>query len=228
MCPWSSFEAGSIAFCEARECAWVVEPSNAWSSVAYVLVGLWVWRRTTHPLSKHVALAAVLIGLGSFAFHATGTFVGELVDLLGMLLLSGLMLSQAWGRAAGSSATAVAVRWGVLTLGGLGVVLLVKPAGIPLFAGQLLTAVGLELWLHRRGQTGNVTPFLQALALTTTAFGVWVLDVTHLVCAPDNHLVTGHAVWHVLNALALSRLAAFYQTRVVRPEPTALLNPEPA
>jgi hypothetical protein len=171
-----------------------------------------------------VALAAGLIGLGSFAFHATGTFVGELVDLLGMLLLSGLMLSQAWGRAASLPAGAIALRWGALTVGALGLVLVVKPAGIPLFAAQLLTAVGLELWLARRGQRVHLAPFLQALGLTTTAFGVWVLDVTHLVCAPDNHLVTGHAVWHVLNALALSRLAAFYQTRLVQPDAVGPLS----
>jgi hypothetical protein len=227
MCPWSSFEAGSIAFCEARECAWVVEPSNAWSSVGYVLVGLWVWRRSAHALARHVALAAVLIGLGSFAFHATGTFVGELVDLTGMLLLSGLMLSQAWGRAVGLAPRAVAWRWAALTVGALALVLVIKPAGIPLFAAQTLTAVGLELALWRRGQTARLRPFVQALAMTSTAFAVWALDVTHLVCAPDNHLVTGHAVWHVLNALALSRLAAFYEDRVVSPDERALPRGEP-
>jgi hypothetical protein len=106
-------------------------------------------------------------------------------------------------------------------------VLVIKPAGIPLFAAQTLTAVGLELALWRRGQTARLRPFVQALAMTSTAFAVWALDVTHLVCAPDNHLVTGHAVWHVLNALALSRLAAFYEDRVVSPDERALPRGEP-
>ena len=40
MCPWSDYAPATIAFCERRLCAWIVEPSNAWSNVAYVLVGL--------------------------------------------------------------------------------------------------------------------------------------------------------------------------------------------
>jgi hypothetical protein len=39
-CPWSSLDPGTVHFCEERLCAWVVEPSNAWSSMAYVVIGV--------------------------------------------------------------------------------------------------------------------------------------------------------------------------------------------
>ncbi len=38
---------------------------------------------------------------------------------------------------------------------------------------------------------------------TTIAFLIWNADKWSLLCAPDNHLVTGHAVWHVLTAVAI-------------------------
>jgi hypothetical protein len=41
-CPWDALEPGTVAFCEARVCAWVAEPSNAWSSAAYVLAAAWL------------------------------------------------------------------------------------------------------------------------------------------------------------------------------------------
>jgi hypothetical protein len=30
-----------------------------------------------------------------------------------------------------------------------------------------------------------------------------VLDLTGVVCRPDNHLFTGHSAWHILTALCL-------------------------
>jgi hypothetical protein len=210
MCPWGTWEPGSVAFCEERLCAWVVEPSNAWSSLAYVLAGLWLWRRSPSALVRQVALAGMLIGVGSFAFHATGTFVGELIDLTGMLMLSGLMVAQAWGRLTRARAVAVGAVWAALTVGALGVVLVVKPAGIPLFAGELLAAIALEVVLWARGQTPQVRRFAQALGCTGVALGVWALDFSHVVCSPTNHLLTGHAVWHLLNSVSIGLLGAFY------------------
>lgn len=160
ICPWDGWEAASVSFCEARLCATVVEPSNAWSSMAYVLLGGWLLVRPEarrNWLLGSVAVANVMIGLGSFAFHATGTFVGELIDLFGMFLLSGLML--AW-----------------------------------------------------------------ALGLVTIAFTIWVTDTARLLCWPDNHLVTGHAIWHVLNAVAISRLFFFYAASAPLPEGNAVVQ----
>lgn len=212
-CPWDGLEPASVAFCEARLCAHVVEPSNAWSSWGYVVLGLWLLSRPEarqRALLAGVALANVAIGLGSFAFHATGTFVGELIDLFGMFLLSGLMLAHALGRARTWSPGRVGLAWSGFVAAPMLGVLLVKPAGIPLFAAQLLAAIGLEVRAWRRAQSPHFGVFAQALGLVSLAFVVWLGDTTKLVCDPDNHLVTGHAVWHALNAVAIARLFFFY------------------
>lgn len=212
-CPWDAFEPASIAFCEARLCASVVEPSNAWSSMAYVLLGGWLLTRPEarrRGLLAGVALANVAIGVGSFAFHATGTFAGELVDLFGMFLLSGLLLAWALGRERGWRASTLGAAWAAFVIAPMLCVLAVKPAGIPLFAAQLLAGIGLEISAWRRGRSPHFPVFAQALGLVSLAFAVWLTDTTKLLCAPDNHLVTGHAVWHVLNAFAVTRLFFFY------------------
>ena len=41
------------------------------------------------------------------------------------------------------------------------------------------------------------------LAAFGTAFFVWNLDKLNIVCRPDNHFITGHAVWHVLTAVSI-------------------------
>lgn len=217
-----------MSFCEARLCGWVAEPSNAWSSFGYVAIALWLFTRPAARASwllKAVAFAGLMIGIGSFVFHGTGTFAGELVDLSGMFLLSGMMLSLALGRAWRLGRASIGVLWAFFTLMPMATVFIVKPAGIPLFALELNLAIGLEVWLWRRRESPHFRFFGQALGLVTGAFVVWTLDITRVACAPDNHLVTGHAVWHVLNAIAIARLFAFYAARFVdEPESGAQLE----
>jgi hypothetical protein len=57
-------------------------------------------------------------------------------------------------------------------------------------------------------------PFLQALGIFLCSFAIWVTDITGLLCDPDNHLITGHAIWHVLNAVCIWMLGAFYRARL--------------
>ena len=219
VCPWSSMEPASVSFCEQRLCAVVAEPSNAWSSIAYVLVAFWLLSKPEARASRllaAVAIAEMLIGIGSFVFHASGTFAGELVDLSGMFLLSGMMLALAIGHAKKLSPRQVAAAWALFTLGPLATVLVVKPAGIPLFALELVSAIVLELWVWRKKGTAAFNLFGQSLALVSTAFVIWAGDISGIACRPDNHLVTGHAVWHLLNAIAISRLFAFYAVRLAR------------
>ena len=228
-CFWAGWEPASVSFCEARLCGPIVEPSNAWSSMAYVALGAWL---LTRPEARRawllggVAVANVLIGLGSFAFHASGTFAGELIDLFGMFLLSGLLLAHALGRDRWRPEQ-IAAAWAGFVIAPMALVLLINPAGIPLFALELISGVLLELRAKARGQSPHFRLFAQSLGLGSLAFAIWVTDTAKLWCAPDNHVLTGHAVWHALNAVAVTRLFFFYargEARSLTPLPAPLVT----
>jgi hypothetical protein len=219
ICPWSDFDPGTVSFCEERLCASVVEPSNAWSSIAYIVVGLWLVPQCRAATGWSVRLLAVatacaLIGVGSFAFHATGTFLGEVIDQVGMFMLSTLILVYYWGRArAWSDGKTAATYVAGVVLSTL-LLLLIRPIGIPLFALQ--QGVGLFLELrdrHRASDRSRWQPMLQGLAVFSVSFVIWLLDITKVVCVPSNHLVTGHAIWHVLNAVCIAFLFRYYRQR---------------
>lgn len=54
-------------------------------------------------------------------------------------------------------------------------------------------------------------------------YGLWLLDVQHLACDPANHWVSGHALWHWLDALALYCVYRFYtQFQLLRFEDSRL------
>jgi hypothetical protein len=214
-CPWDRLTPGTVRFCEDRLCAWVAEPANAWSSLAYVLVGGWLFathaRRARDPRLWAVVAAELLIGLGSFAFHATGSFAGEFLDQAGMFMLSCLILSFAAGKSRCLSAARTAQLYATTTVASSLSLLVVPPAGIPLFAAELATGLlwGLVHW-RRAADRAPYRYFLAGIGLFLVSFAIWTLDVTRVACRPDNHVLTGHAVWHVLNAFSIERLYRFY------------------
>ncbi len=214
-CPWDGLAPGTVRFCEDRLCAWVAEPSNTWSSLAYVIVGAWLMityaRKAGDARLWAVAAAEVLIGLGSVAFHGTGSFAGEFLDQAGMFMLSCLIFSFAAGKSRGLPAARTAQLYVGTTLASTLSLLVVRPLGIPLFAVQLTAGLGWEVAQWRRAEDKAPYRLLFAgIGVFLVSFVIWTLDITRVVCRPDNHFITGHAVWHVLNAISIERLYRFY------------------
>lgn len=214
MCPWSGHAPATISFCERRLCAWIVEPSNAWSNVAYVLVGLFIIGRNSErwrDARTAIGVGAVLIGLGSFSFHATGIRVFEIVDVSTMYVISGLGLTFALKRWREWS-DALALGFFLACLAGSCVLMIVLGNdGILVFGVELGLAVVIEIRL-RATNPPAATPWLVAVVSSfAAALAIWVLDLRGPLCAADNHLVTGHAIWHALTAVTILCFFRFQQ-----------------
>ncbi len=207
-CPWSDWTPGTVSFCEARLCEVVREPANAWSALAYGIGALWMLRRPHQPLPA--ILAQVLIGLGSFFFHASGTFAGELVDQTGMYVLSCLLLAYALGERTGLTSRRILSLYLALVGGSVVLNLLVRPIGIPLFGVELAVGLGLQLLLGGFPAPTRYRDLHIGLVVFAVSLVVWAADISKLVCDPDQHVFNGHALWHVLNAVSIVYLGAFY------------------
>lgn len=206
MCPWSGYAPATIAFCERRLCAWVVEPSNAWSNLAYLLVGFLILRRLSgRPATalSVIGVGAIVLGLGSFAFHATGVRVFEVVDVAGMYVLSGLGLTFALQRLLGWGDGVAVACFAALTLGSSLLMVALGTDGIVVFIVQITAMVLIEVGLRARNPPGASRWILAAVAVLVVAYGIWNLDFRGIVCDPDNHFVNGHAIWHALTAVSI-------------------------
>ena len=222
-CPWDDFASGgTVAFCEARLCAWVVEPSNAWSNLAFLFVSaclLWLCRDRLSTRLGLIPLVAFAMGVGSFAFHATGTRVGEVIDDCAMYGVSCMFISFAVARWRDWSPARTMALFAVLLVVSVVVRVNMTVLGIPFFAAQLVAFGVLEIAMVRWRPAPTQGWLWAVAAAFALSFAAWVLDATGLACHPDNHLVTGHAVWHVGTALCLYLYYRFQEALVPIPDP---------
>ncbi len=192
-------------FCELARAEGIAQPANAWSSLAFVVAGVAVLalvRQATRPervLLPLLAVALAAVGVGSFAFHATLTLWGQFADVLPMYAVGCVLLAGALVRL-GRVAPRRAALGGVALLVALGLLLWWWPESRRvLFAAVLLPGIVLELVHAGRDRAARWLHL--GLGLLVTAYLLWVLDQTGLLCDPESPL-QGHAAWHVLGAAA--------------------------
>lgn len=216
LCPWDGFTPATISFCEARLCAVIAEPANAFTSLSKTLVGLWLlprcWRRGRRA-SWAIAVAALLQGPLGFSLHATGTFWGEALDVSGMFLISATLLSFSLARRFTWTTTQLITRWLSLVVLSVAALLIVPLSGIAVFSAQVLAWLVLELRPLARPSPEARRWLRWMVGCFVAGFGFWIADKTRFVCAPDNHVINGHAIWHLATSACLALFFEYESSR---------------
>jgi len=156
--------------------------------------------------------ALVLIGLGSGFYHASLTFVGQLMDVSGMYVLITFALLYGLARIYRTGRVQF-----IATYAGTNILLFFVQATVPgvrryVFAVLVIGVLAVEIYRHRKSPMPIESKWLwRAAGTMAVGFTIWVLDITKTVCAPYS-LVQGHAIWHLLGALAAFCLYRYYQS----------------
>ena len=209
-------------FCEnPRIGSLMLQPANSWSSFGYVFVGFVLMRdarkrrgTTAFPSEGAImfGIGAITVGVGSVLLHATLTLWGQFADVLGMYLVSGFSLVYAIAKITRLD-RGKAVLLYILVCAVLVAILLSAPEVRRwLFFVVLFTALTLEIGFARKLRHGVILRYLLlGMAAKAVAFGIWNLDQSRILCAPDS-LLQGHAVWHVLGAVSLWLTYCYYRS----------------
>ena len=216
---------GAHCFCEfPRSGDLLLQPANSWSSFGFVAVGSWIMLGAGDNgtafrgnMARWFGFTAVVIGVGSVLLHATLTLWGQFADVVGMYLLGGFNLVYAlrrWRDLPRGTAVAGYVVLCTVLIGLLGIA---PETRRWLFAVVLITAIVVELAFARPRRPGvKVSWFALGFAANAVAFGIWILDNTRRLCAPDS-LVQGHAAWHLLGAVAVACSYAYFRSEDAPP-----------
>jgi hypothetical protein len=216
MLPASTLPLGA-ADCEIVGGGWLVQPINAWSSLAYAAVGMVLITSTSQaPRSDRtlrVAFGVLMVatGIGSFLYHgpqaAAAGFAHDITFLAMLWFLSlmnpasayGVPRPHAWIALASVTAAASAV-------------LIASPDSTNVLTGiSIVALITSDLLLRRIGGI-NGRWYAAALILFGASLVFNLLGRSSTAtCDPDT-LIQFHALWHVLSAAAFG---AYYVATTV-------------
>jgi hypothetical protein len=167
-------------------------------------------------------LYAIVVSVFSSLFHASHTYVFETADLAAMQFLGTELVVRnlhrlGWLR--GISPVAIAA---LLWVGGVGVLFGTEGVSrLGVFGAFALVAVLLEgILFFRAKQTALLNDFrlrlvyrryVLTLGLFLIAWAGWVVDYRGYFCQPDQHFLSGHGFWHLMNAGCFLTLSRFYE-----------------
>ena len=213
-CPWHDFAndygAPNLLWCEETLCAWISEPANTWSNMAFIIFGFLLWRYANKnnitPQVKVLAPLLIFLGLTSGLYHASNFYLTQLMDYVGMyaFIFWGLTLN--------------CIRLKVITLKQrwiffIGILILFMGITHLFYLWhikyQLLIVVCVVLILiseFKLKKHHKISYKFLKLALFFVVIGeiFSLLDVKRVMCDPHNHFLQGHALWHLFSAIGLS------------------------
>ena len=227
-------------FCETFRAGIVKQPANSWSTAGFVAVGLWIGframadrealRRRGGPAPSRMlatngypllyASVAVLLGPGSAAMHASTTAWGGVLDRCSMFIWMAFVLAYGLTRLLDLSGPRfVAVYLAIAVPASVLIALDAMPVSGDFTFGTLVAAlvvIETAIAWRRPELSARRGWLLLSTAVFLAAFGVWLPSRTGGAwCDPDS-LVQGHAVWHLLCAVSVACIFAFYRSERAR------------
>ncbi len=242
---WQEYTLASgnaFHFCEANQMdSFIRQPSNTWSNLAFLLVGLFTLTLGIQDLkyskrkesdnflvrypifSIMFGLSAIYLFIGSFFYHASLTSFFQKMDQAGMYSLVVMVITfniykifpliRINGKWKSSHAVWVAFAAGANYL----ILTTMVKFNINILFPALviiafLTSVYYLLFVSREHY---FTKYLwAAFIILILSAVIWILDRTNTICSPTS-IFQGHALWHILNAISILFVYMYYRSGAV-------------
>ncbi|MCB1246984.1 MAG: hypothetical protein KDB69_06955 [Acidimicrobiia bacterium] len=212
--------AAGTTDCEARADGFLLQPVNALSSLAFAVVGIVImgWARvvTGSERTNRIIFGVILVatGVGSFLYHGYDGAVVHLVH--DITFLAALMFIVVMN---GCALLARPVRTGYIWTTFLtllvSIVLVVTPATTNVFTAGLVVAIVVSDVMIRRHGGIDAPRWWIAVVAMSAAVAAFVMGRTAGPLCDPGSVVQGHALWHMLSAVALgSYFAATTPVRI--------------
>ncbi len=211
------FDPARMQFCEATLDGAIKHPADTWTNIGPIIAGIMILLKARRPLARMLGGASVWTGVASGYFHASNTILGETLDLSGMFMfilsIAALQQERASPGRPGNPK--------LITLVILGSLVLTVLSSLSTAFASPMFAVIVVIVVIRGVYDQKLTMWAYAMVVTfLIAWGFWWLDFLHIICNPNNHILTLHGMWHLLNGLVF--WFAYQHYTLTMPEPIAV------
>jgi hypothetical protein len=205
-------------FCEAIGNGLIRQPINAYTNIAYIIVGVVILVylartksifRLRSPISDLprrlfilFGIACIAVGIGSFIYHASFIFLGEELDDDSMYLIGSFMLFFELAHQRKITTGKFILYYLILNLLLEVLIYFVPIVRGTVFAVLVIASIVLvEYSIRNKIVSDQRGRFYTAIGLFGVAYFIWILDKTHILCHPES-IFQGHAIWHLVSAAA--------------------------
>ncbi|WP_417736078.1 ceramidase domain-containing protein [Rosistilla oblonga] len=207
-------EPARMQFCERTLDGPIKHPADTWTNIGPLVAGIFILIYANRPLERLLGVAAIWTGLASGYFHASNTILGETLDLSGMFMFI-LSIAALQQHRSDPNRPGQRMLIAIVLVGSL--ILTVLSSFSTAFASPMF-AVIVVIVVARGLYDSMLTRWAYAMVITfLIAWGFWWLDYMHIVCHPDNHILTGHGLWHLLNGVVFWCAFRHYQSTMPDP-----------
>ncbi len=196
----------AVADCEVRDDWFFAQDVNAWSSLAYFAVGLFivlaVARRGVPAAFVALGVATALEGVGSLLYHGSGGRAAQVLHDGALIAVLGFAAGWHVGRMTGAAARTALV--GVGTGLAVGVVAGATSSlltNVAVVVGVVVVVAAEVLARHRRLAPVWTAPLLVLAAVAVLA---WLLGTPESPMCSAGSWAQSHALWHVLSAVLVA------------------------
>ncbi len=216
-CPWyeaqQNYGPPNVNWCEPTTCSIISEPINTWSNLGLILIGLWILFRFRSYLGRFFGGAVFAMGSLSFIYHASNNFLTQYIDFLGMYFVMSFLVTGTLLRFfRASQASFFTWYWFIYSLHCVSFMvfhILEVPVQYIMYL-NLGPVILMEFVIYLRTRKWEEQKFfLFGLFLTLMAQTIALVDIQRIYCNPSGW-VHGHALWHLIGALAVYFFARHY------------------
>ncbi len=209
-CPWydaqQSYGAPNVNWCEPTVCSVINEPANTWSNLPYMILGLALLLKIkTSPL-RNFAYVVFIMGLLSFIYHATNNYLTQFFDFVGMFLMMAFLLSFNIKRLWKTDLSFFSIYWFLVFMNTAGFMVfdIVDWPAQPMMLINAAPIIILDLTAgFREGKLKQYSYFALCVFCLAVAQAFAILDIKRIWCNPNNLVLHGHVVWHVVGSFGM-------------------------
>jgi len=231
---WDSWSQapGRYTFNEAIRDGWLLQPWNTFSSFAFIFIAIYIMflpfpKTINKTVSSNLflryifAISLFVTGIGTAFLHMSHTSLGHLLDWIGMFMVVVFILVYSFRRFKLHPLVFLAIF--VVGTGAILAMAFTFAGGFrqEIFGGIIIVGAILEIFLNRSNPKFSLDTLLMSGSAILFGLIFRLIDDTHFFFDPYSWF-QGHAIWHVLGALAGALLYYHYSQENIKHDDESL------